>query len=437
MAPEQFSGEAHLLDGRADVWALGVVLYELLTGKRPFPAQSFEGLKEEVLKRDPRPLRQLNPKLPSWTEAIVAKCLAKNSSDRYGTAADLAMDLRRGQVGYSERRRGRRALLAFGLVLLVALTAGGYAAAQLLDLSWPWNSNESQAKNSNGASDTELDPSDAHTPVVPVVPKKETWLPAGQGIAAAPGAELLELSPGSNTFAPSRIIKTVVRPDGSKVEVPFLLIQRRKRNDPPAFYIMETKVWNELFAVFRSSTSGGSRRLSGRRAQKPDGEWLGVEGEAARYPVFNVRLAEAVRFATWLGGKLPSAEEWDKAAGFNDRPSRGHWSLLQHRVGCNDIAVDRENEGPVPVGSSKDDVSVFGVRDVAGNGWEFTRTSFGDPDMPPVEEFENDYNVVRSCNAAAAMRKTEPLTFEAMQRTAAWTDHGSQLDQLPSRPRAA
>jgi len=93
MAPEQVRGETHRLDGRTDVWALGVILYLGLCGRMPFQSRSRESLFDEILNRDPRPLRQVNEEVPRELERICLKCLAKRMADRYPTASDLADDL--------------------------------------------------------------------------------------------------------------------------------------------------------------------------------------------------------------------------------------------------------------------------------------------------------------------------------------------------------
>ena len=94
MAPEQVRGHAHLLDGRADIWALGVILYELLTGCRPFRSELVTDLFEEIEHREPRPLRMMDERIPRELERITLKCLAKSPAERYLTADDLAADLR-------------------------------------------------------------------------------------------------------------------------------------------------------------------------------------------------------------------------------------------------------------------------------------------------------------------------------------------------------
>jgi eukaryotic-like serine/threonine-protein kinase len=93
MAPEQVRGEAHRIDRRTDIWALGVVLYEALSGRMPFPGPREQQF-ESILNRDPKPPRQLDDAIPRELERICLKCLAKRMTERYATAADLAEDLR-------------------------------------------------------------------------------------------------------------------------------------------------------------------------------------------------------------------------------------------------------------------------------------------------------------------------------------------------------
>jgi Tol biopolymer transport system component len=92
MAPEQLEGKP--VDHRADLFAFGAVMYEMLTGKRAFEGQSQASVIASILKEDPRPVSQLIPTTPAALDRVLSSCLAKNPDERWQSAGDLARELR-------------------------------------------------------------------------------------------------------------------------------------------------------------------------------------------------------------------------------------------------------------------------------------------------------------------------------------------------------
>jgi serine/threonine protein kinase len=93
MSPEQAQGME--VDGRTDIWALGCVLYEMVVGVRPFLGEYDQAVLYSILNEEPEPMTGLRTGVPMESESIVGKCLSKSAGDRYQSATELSVDLRR------------------------------------------------------------------------------------------------------------------------------------------------------------------------------------------------------------------------------------------------------------------------------------------------------------------------------------------------------
>ena len=132
MAPEQLRSEA--TDGRTDIYAAGVVLYEAATRRRPFREETTPGLIDDILHQPPVPPRALNTRVSPGLERIILKCLQKEPENRYQSAQDLEVDLRQLATsatvavvpvpGWRRTWRGRGGVAAVILLMLVAVIVG-------------------------------------------------------------------------------------------------------------------------------------------------------------------------------------------------------------------------------------------------------------------------------------------------------------------------
>jgi eukaryotic-like serine/threonine-protein kinase len=104
MAPEQAQGRSRDIGPATDVYGLGAILYEMLTGRAPFQATTFPECFKQIAETAPEPVRKLNPRVDAKLEAICHKCLNKSPAERYAGGLELATELEAYVAGLSKRR---------------------------------------------------------------------------------------------------------------------------------------------------------------------------------------------------------------------------------------------------------------------------------------------------------------------------------------------
>jgi serine/threonine protein kinase len=345
MSPEQLESASNV-DPRADLYSVGVILYELLTGYRPFTS-SGPRLYYEILHTPAPPFRERNPnvQVAPAIEKLVLRCLEKDRSQRPASARELAEEFLRLAAPEIEDQHetvvenptiDRRWILS----AVAGLGLGGVA------LAWWFHP-------------TDVGSTQRFSPPVAFLPPN--WVRG----RPPEDSDLVEVN-GKNY---PKVIERVV--PGVKHPVVALLVRKPRIGLPDPFYIMRDKVWIELFEAFANDKPGKVRES--QWTKDPDPLW----------PVRNVTGMEAQAFAEWLGGPgqgfLPTCGQWDQAAGKSEKdralyPFRGKFDP-NDRTGTA-IAVGYL-EAPRPVGTARLDRSPYGCRDMCGNGWEWTRLPDG------------------------------------------------------------
>ena len=316
LSPEQVTGEPS--DHRADIYALGVMAYEMIAGRAPFTGPTPTAVLMKRLAGPPEPLRSIRKEVPAALEELVDACLAANPEERIQNAADIA----RAVTGHSPV---------------------------------------------SGAHTTSVRPRLSRR-----APSKSTGmtiaLAAAIILAAGVGAYLLSTSGGASQASPPR---TTLPVDSGMVLIPAGTYTLGS-DTGPAIVRPAHAVRLEAFGIETTEVTVRDfhRYLQERGLPAP---WSTMPDSAL--PVTGVLFAEAMNYCAWRhppAGRLPREEEWEAAArGPNARsyPWGNTWNPNAANAGSRRAA-------PAPVGSYPEGRTPEGVHDLVGNVWEWTASPY-------------------------------------------------------------
>lgn len=444
MAPEVWEGKPEFA---SDQYSLAMTYIELRLGRSPFSSTSIVTIMQEHLHGQPN-----LSSLPEAEQVVLRKALAKRPERRFGSCTEMVQALQRSVAPGVTQPASRAAspgtwALLVGLPLLMTCIFG-LAAWRLWPTSQPYidfpekiaveyGSRQSQHTISLAHSDqqiqsvrlaepieglsVEYDPTKHAVQFQADVSAPVSSSPTRLLVATASGnfeRELtIDIIDSSYLRIPERAIPAEGKvdrievddriyyrridmplPSGQRIE--FTLIPRERLADPPTFYLMTHEVNNGWYAEFANEQDAEFQANSAWQLGALAGtELLGVEGKFSEYPVVQVTADEAHQFAHWLGGLLPSTNQWDKAAGANERGDRAGPYLGDGQRVC----VASLEAGPCPGGSSPDDQSPFLIWDMAGNVSELTRNLLGSSlTVPLAQRLSSDRVILRGNNYHSA-----------------------------------
>jgi formylglycine-generating enzyme required for sulfatase activity/serine/threonine protein kinase len=360
MPPEQAAGRHSLIGVPSDVYALGAILYHLLTGQAPFAGESAAQVLVRLQKEEPTPPRTLNPGIPRDLETICLKCLRKQPADRYATAAELAADLRHWQKGEriaaQPQRAGGKLQSWCGEHPLAVFSAGlvALAVVQLGFAGWWFIS---RAHKSAAASPAAIDTGTNSAGTTSEEVKAPSNSQLADGSVSAPDAQPSAASPAADSSA--------VTP-AATAPLPNLQPGQRWTNRLGVIFVpvpgteVLFGVWDvrvQDYAAYAQANSGVNASWRNPGFQ-----------QGTTHPVVNVSWVDAKAFCAWLTRKeqaegklsgsqsyrLPADWEWSVAVGLSE--SRG--GAPQDKDGKTPGVYPWGNQWPPPSGAGNYGVSL-------------------------------------------------------------------------------
>ena len=387
MSPETWNGK---LSRHGDQYSLAVTYAELRLGRPLYTGKNMYDLMVECLTRDP----DLSG-LEEAEQQVLRKALDKNPDRRFETCLDFVHELSKALNPTTAARSGDRATAGRDAATTAELDPAvmGTLRAHELDASTASGQIPSwRADSGRGARSRRVgllavlavlvclsgglvayvvnfrEKQEAKTPEIKLPPP---FQPPGPGWQQPADAKVVTDANGLRFYDKYDLAR-----DGCTFH--FLLIPLRTEDTGIAriqsYYIMANKV---SVAQFRTFAQGAGRaKIKSDLWDKPDS--VGGDYPQDNYPVFNVYVEDAYHFAQWLGGNLPTIQQWDKAAGrYEKNRGKGPYREPWDKADAKQIAVSRGGNGPLPCGTATHDISVLGCHDMAGNGRDWTRTIYG------------------------------------------------------------
>lgn len=409
MAPEQVTGQG--ITKLVDIYAYGILIFELFTGVRPIEADSIQQIFYKILKEPLNLTPLLNANPPDGLMELVASCTQKEAARRPQSFDEVIDHLRRiknvasGEMPVAGLSATKMLLTPDELETRLNPNHGETADTVADVVASP--SAPPQPTAVSGAPGAVAPPAPIASPASPAAPqpatgygqppaapvsqpqpsppaeKSKTWIYAVAGvlavfIVAIVGWQLMKPQPDSNDDPkppePPPLAASIDTPTGRMLLVPagpFPYGSQGEQVTLPAFYVDETEVSNRAYLQF--CTARGKPLPPNFPTDKPD------------YPVTNITYLDAQEFAEWAGKRIPTPQEWEKAARGavgNNYPWGNEHDPSKAVVADN---PEEKSGGPARVDSYRSGESPVGALHLAGNVWEFVK----DPRTPSTEAVEH------------------------------------------------
>jgi serine/threonine-protein kinase len=392
MSPEQARGEQQI-DGRADLYALGAILYQMITGKQPYEANTPMGLALKHVTEPPPSLHEARPDLPEEYEAIIARAMAKDPAQRFETAGSLLTALKSAPDPQTATLPRQREAPATGIpipTLSPTLKPGAVAPETRASQPPPGGRSWKPLVLSGlglmalvGVGTLVfvalpfLSPTRPGT-ATPTAPISVTASPQAVAVATATLAFTQTPTPTPTLSPTPQAGATTISSIDQMVQVYVPAGEFTMGHDSGApdqqpahsvyldsFWIDRSEVTNALYALCEGA-GGCTRPLETRSITRPD--YYG-NAQFANYPVLFVNWNQAQAYCSWAGRRLPTEAEWEKAARGADGRLYPWGSDLPDAQRLNSALSGVGDT--VAVGQYPGGASPYGALDMAGNAWEW------------------------------------------------------------------